>query len=393
MRDTRVVANEDDEVLHFAVSTLIARHHFGEGWSIDGVLPVGFVELSTPAAETPARVTGLGDIQLGGRYDFAALWGAQFPRPNVTLGLRLGLPSGEQATLSPSPAVPPTRLAVGTGAWSLRPNLSLAQFVIPELALSLQTDLALPLSYAETNRRPGRALTLSPSVLAFPYDGIALRAGLVYEARGYADEQPAGTVINSGGAWLRVSGGATFALGDVLRVGLGAQVPVWLRVNGTQLAETVTISSTLAAVWGGEDEHGHDHDHGDDEHDHDDHGDDDDAMTDGDVTELTTGGESFRLEDVAIPGRVVVIDFWATWCGPCARIDRTLRKLAAEHPQLSVRRAEIVDFEHPIGREHFGGEGALPHLWIVDGHGEVVDRFTESDPAAVRRRVLRHLEE
>ena len=387
LRDTRLPDGTDDESLHLAVTTLMARHHFGEGWSLDGVLPVGFVELSTPSAEAPARIAGLGDVQLGGRYDLAALWGTRFPYPNLTVGLRLGLPTGEQATVSPSPAVPPTRLAVGSGAWSFRPNLSVTQFVIPELALALQTNLMLPLSYAETNRRPGRALALAPSVLGFPYEGIALRAGLVYEARGYAEEQPAGTIINSGGTWLRVSGGATFALGDVLRVGLGAQVPVWLRVNGTQLAETVTINSTLAVVWGGGDDE-HDHDHGHDDHGHDHDG---DATTDGDVTELARGGESFRLEDAIVPGRVTVIDFWAEWCGPCAHVDETLRALAAEHPRLSVRRAEIVDFEQPIGREHFDGEGALPHLWIINGEGDVVDRFTESDPGAVRRRILRHL--
>ena len=66
---------DDDAKLETARMTLFARHHFGHGWAADFTLPVGMVVLTSSAGEH-RRLSGLGDLELGGRYDFSALWGA-----------------------------------------------------------------------------------------------------------------------------------------------------------------------------------------------------------------------------------------------------------------------------------------------------------------------------
>lgn len=67
----------------------------------------------------------------------------------------------------------------------------------------------------------------------------------------------------------------------------------------------------------------------------------------------TSKGESIRnLKDLR--GRVVVLDFWATWCGPCVGSFPQVRELAAHYAGYPV---EIVGVTSPQGSTIFeGGE-------------------------------------
>ena len=44
--------------------------------------------------------------------------------------------------------------------------------------------------------------------------------------------------------------------------------------------------------------------------------------------------------------KAVLIDFWATWCGPCVRLAPELEALAAEHDDLIVGKINIEDKEN-----------------------------------------------
>lgn len=49
---------------------------------------------------------------------------------------------------------------------------------------------------------------------------------------------------------------------------------------------------------------------------------------------VDTAGERVSLE--SFRGRPVLLNFWATWCGPCKQELPTLTRFAARHPELPV---------------------------------------------------------
>ena len=74
--------------------------------------------------------------------------------------------------------------------------------------------------------------------------------------------------------------------------------------------------------------------------------------------------------------RPVLVDFWATWCGPCQMIAPVLEEIAAEYPGISVVKADVDTCPELV---HHYGIGSVPTLLCIKD-GEVVSRLIGARP-------------
>ena len=85
----------------------------------------------------------------------------------------------------------------------------------------------------------------------------------------------------------------------------------------------------------------------------------------------------------------ILVDFWATWCGPCRMIAPSLKQIAAEYEDVKVVKIDIDANPMTPGRY---GVMSIPTMMVFkDGH--VVDRFVGAQPKdAILSRVLPHVD-
>ncbi len=99
--------------------------------------------------------------------------------------------------------------------------------------------------------------------------------------------------------------------------------------------------------------------------------------------------ETFE-EDVLNSEQPVLVDFWATWCGPCRMIAPHVKAIAEEY-EGAVRVAKLDVDDNPMTPGRYGIIG-IPTVMLFK-NGEVVERITGAQPKdRIVATILPHLD-
>jgi len=112
--------------------------------------------------------------------------------------------------------------------------------------------------------------------------------------------------------------------------------------------------------------------------------------------------EEWLTEKVPLEGRVVVLDFWATWCGPCIRASPKLDAMQKKYPddlrvigvagqRDSLQKVKAFIKQHEVSYSHVFdqqqkvyrslGISAIPHVVVLSTDGIVRWQGNPHDPA------------
>jgi len=102
------------------------------------------------------------------------------------------------------------------------------------------------------------------------------------------------------------------------------------------------------------------------------------------MAEITLTSVNFKKE-VLESEKPVLIDFWATWCGPCRMLAPVIEEISKEHPEIKVGKVNVD--EEPDLANAFK-VSSIPMVVVIKD-GKVANQSVGYKPKALIEQLLR----
>ena len=96
---------------------------------------------------------------------------------------------------------------------------------------------------------------------------------------------------------------------------------------------------------------------------------------------MATSITDATFEEIKKTNKVVLIDFWAEWCGPCRMVGPIVEELAKEYEGKAIMIGKLDVDENPDVCEKYGIRNIPTLLYFKDG--EMVDKVVGAAQKAV----------
>lgn len=105
------------------------------------------------------------------------------------------------------------------------------------------------------------------------------------------------------------------------------------------------------------------------------------------VTVIKDGSDVADIQPHLAAGKVTIVDFSATWCGPCRKVDEHMVKVFTARNDLAYRRFDIVEWDSPLAKHYLANVPQLPYVVVYDKQGKPIDRITGLDLARIDKAI------
>ena len=96
------------------------------------------------------------------------------------------------------------------------------------------------------------------------------------------------------------------------------------------------------------------------------------------VSGTTLDGDEIALSDYA--GRIVVLNVWASWCGPCRAEQPVLDEVHTEYTDLGVDFLGVNIKDDETAAQAYAEHQEIPYPSLYDQPGEIPQAFRETVP-------------